>query len=176
MSHTLLIGFKNVGKSSVARELAKVLGCDFVDTDRVLEEHFAELSGEKLSCREIMRLEGEEKFRALEHEALRATLARPESVVVAVGGGAPLQKNNEELLRDHTIVHVTAPKGAVYERIMMNGWPAFFPRDVEPYVAFTRIWEERLPQYERLAQITVNNGETLSKAVDELIINMAKKV
>lgn len=168
MKHIVLVGFKNVGKSSVGKALSTQLGVPFVDSDRELERKYAEESGSVLSCREIMRERGEEFFRNLEHTVLTDVLSRPEVAVIAAGGGAPLIEKNQELLKNHRVVYVTAHKGSVYERIMVNGWPAFFPRDVDPYISFQRIWAEREPVYQALTNVTVDNSGPLEKTVFDL--------
>ncbi|MEK7067782.1 MAG: shikimate kinase [Patescibacteria group bacterium] len=172
MKHVILIGFKSVGKSLVGENLAVALDRPFIDSDIVLENLYAEGREARLSCREIMRVEGEEFFRALEHEALKKVLAETAQTIVAVGGGAPLQEKNAELFKSHQTVHLTAPKSVVYERIIVNGWPAFFPREVDPYVSFQKIWEERLPSYERLATITIENNAPVDDTVNKLIISL----
>lgn len=170
MRHIILIGFKNVGKSLIGKNLAAALNCPFIDSDRVLEDLYAARHPARLSCREIMRAEGEEFFRALEHEALKKVLFQTAPTIIAVGGGAPLQPKNAELFEDHQVVHLTAPKGVVYERIMINGWPAFFPRDLDPYLSFQNIWQDRMPRYERLATVTIENNASVEDVVGKLAV------
>lgn len=168
MEHIVLIGFKNVGKSSVGRLLAKELGVPFVDSDSVVQELHVQKTGEQLSCREIMKNHGADYFRELEHEALKQVLAIDQPAVVAVGGGAPMHEKNQSLFARHCIIHLTAPKGIIYERIMINGQPAFFPREVDPYISFQKIWNERDPIYQQLARITVDNGKSLGDTIAAL--------
>jgi shikimate kinase len=67
------------GKSTVARELARLLGRRFVDTDVEVERRV------RLPVAAIFSERGEAVFRALEREVVRG-LAGP--LVVALGGGA----------------------------------------------------------------------------------------
>lgn len=169
MKHIILIGFKNVGKTAVGRELAKALNVPFYDSDASIQDlHNAE-KNEMLSCREIMRNHGVEYFRELEHRALAQVLGEKPPAVISVGGGAPMAEKNQALMAPHTVVHVTAPKGVMFERIMLGGWPAFFPREVDPYVSFQNILSEREPVYNKLAHITVDNSGTLDEAVRKLV-------
>ena len=96
-------------------------------------------------------------------------MAETGETVIAVGGGAPLSAKNAELFKTHKVVHLTAPEGMVYERIMVNGWPAFFPREVDPYVSFQKLWQERLPSYENLATITIENNSPVEDTVNKLV-------
>ena len=87
---------------------------------------------------------------------------------MSVGGGVPLCRENQPLLKKHLVVQVTSQKGMVYERIMVNGRPAFFSADKNPYQAFEQLWAERAPVYEGLAQVVINNNGTIEEAVEEL--------
>lgn len=173
MKHLVLIGFKNVGKSSVGKLLAKQLELPFVDSDTIVQELHRAKTGAALSCREIMKNHGADYFRELEHEALAQVLSVNPPAVIAVGGGAPMQEKNQALLARHCNIHLTAPKGMVFERIMLNGWPAFFPREVDPYISFQKIWNERHPVYQKLAEITVDNGKSLEETVATLITQLS---
>ena len=81
----VLVGFMASGKSSVGRILARRVGWEFVDVDRLIEER------EGRSISEIFRTEGEERFRVLEAETTTEVLARRD-VVVATGGGWPARE------------------------------------------------------------------------------------
>ena len=169
MKHLIFIGFKNVGKTCVARAAAQELNLPFVDSDRKIEEKFAAQNGADLSCREIMKQHGSDVFRFLEKQVLAEILKSPEKIVLSVGGGAPLAPANQVLLKEHEVVLVTAHKGCVYERIMLNGLPAFFPPAADPYQSFQQIWNERRPIYEQLAKFTVDNSGTVDETVQQLL-------
>ena len=173
MKHILLIGFKHVGKSSIGRALADSLGLAYRDLDRALEDAYAASHLERLSAREIMERDGEASFRALEGSVLREVLDVPEPLVISLGGGAALAQNNHALLLGHTVIHVTAPKAMVYERMMVNGRPAFFARDKNPFEEFERMWRERESIYERLATVTIHNDRSIEQAVRTLGVRFA---
>jgi shikimate kinase len=97
-----VVGFMGVGKTSVGREVARLLDRPFVDTDHDIEAQ---------SGRTIPQLfaEGEPVFRALERECLVAALDRP-PCVIALGGGAFSQPGAPELLLGRTlVVHLYTP-------------------------------------------------------------------
>lgn len=77
----VLVGFMGSGKSTVGRELARLLGWSFLDMDRRLEEEAG------LSVAEIFRRQGEGAFRAAETRLARG-IADLDRHVVAAGGGA----------------------------------------------------------------------------------------
>ena len=68
-----LIGMMGCGKSSVGRELSRLLSLPFVDLDDYIEER------EGRSIRDIFESEGEASFRKMELEALREILFQESS-------------------------------------------------------------------------------------------------
>jgi shikimate kinase len=85
------------GKSTVGPLLAERLGLPFVDTDREIEE----MSGRSVA--DIFAVEGEPTFRELEYETV-VRVAREDSVVVATGGGAPMDPRSQRAMREAGIV------------------------------------------------------------------------
>jgi shikimate kinase len=168
MKHIILIGFKHVGKSVIGHALSEELTKPFVDLDRAIEKIHSEKVGELLSCRQIAEGEGLKYFRDLEAEALSLVLENSVPCVIAPGGGIPMRTENQSLLREHIIVHVTADKNKVFERIMVGGRPAFFPKEEEPIISFMRIWDERMPMYEELADHTITNNALIHDSVREM--------
>jgi shikimate kinase len=97
-----VVGFMGVGKTSVGRELARLLDRPFIDTDDVVQER----SGRTIP--ELFEI-SEPVFRKLEREAVEDTLEMP-PCVVALGGGAFSQPGAAELLLSKAIVvHLYTP-------------------------------------------------------------------
>ena len=107
----ILIGFRGSGKSAVGRELAALIGGDYVDTDNLV----AARSGKSIA--QIFDEEGEGGFRRREREAIAAVVAqRP--AVIGVGGGAILDAENVTVLRSvGVVVWLTAPADVLWQRI-----------------------------------------------------------
>jgi shikimate kinase len=93
-----LIGFMGCGKSTVGPLLAARLGCRFLDLDSLIEQR----AGKPIH--RIFEEEGEGAFRGLESLALRELGGRAgdpaEGLVVAAGGGAPLDPENRRWFRE----------------------------------------------------------------------------
>jgi shikimate kinase len=97
-----LVGFMGVGKTSVGRELARLLDRPFADTDTMVQQRAGATIPELFA-------RGEATFRALEREALLEALERPE-LVLALGGGAFSQPGCPELLLPRAlVVHLYTP-------------------------------------------------------------------
>jgi shikimate kinase len=95
MRCVVLIGFMGAGKTTVGRALAKSLRWNFLDLDDVIEQR------EHKDVAEIFALFGEPAFRSMESEALEALLQDRQAggdLVLALGGGAFVQKQNRDAL------------------------------------------------------------------------------
>src|ERR1043166_4912295 len=79
-----LVGFMGAGKSSVAELLGQRLGWPFEDLDVRIQQR------DGRSIEQIFAESGEQYFRRIEHEALRAVVDElgTNPRVIALGGGA----------------------------------------------------------------------------------------
>lgn len=91
MRTIVLLGLRGAGKSTVARELAGRTGLEAIDLDREIVAR----AGKPIP--RIFAEEGEERFRALESEALRVALGV--ECVLAPGGGCVLRPENRDAIR-----------------------------------------------------------------------------
>lgn len=167
--HIILIGFKSVGKSAIGKELAAKLHKSFIDLDQKMEYLFEKQMHNKLSCRQIMLQHGQEYFRKLENNALQDIINVKPSII-SLGGGTPLNEENQKLIQGNVIVHIVAPQSITFERIMMKGRPAFFSPDENPLETFNRLWDERKKIYEKLAILTVENSGSIKQSVDQILV------
>lgn len=167
-NHIVLIGFKHVGKSLIGKNLARRLNSLFIDLDRQIELLYENKFNEKCSCRQIMRKVGQDYFRCLELNALRHIIdSKP--AVISLGGGAVLHPESKRLIKSCILVHITAPKGIVFERILMSGRPAFFIPGENMMESFNQLWDERMKVFESIQDYSIINDSTVENAVDEII-------
>jgi len=166
--HIILIGFKHVGKTLIGKHLARELGTGFIDLDGQIELLHEKNSGQKYSCRHIMEKNGEAYFRTLETEALRRIISSPPAVI-SLGGGTACSETNQKLIKAHTVIHITAPRGIVYERILMGGRPAFFEVNQDMLESFNKLYDEREKIYERIHDISILNNSTVNTAVNSIM-------
>jgi 3-dehydroquinate synthetase/shikimate kinase len=80
-----ITGFMGTGKSTVGRELARLLGVPFLDTDRAVEMR------SRMSVDQIFRVHGEARFRQMEAQVVREACGL-RGCVVALGGGSLLDR------------------------------------------------------------------------------------
>ena len=97
-----LTGYMGSGKSTIGRKVAALLGMNFIDLDKYIEERNFK------SVPNIFAQEGEEAFREKERQALRE-VAQFEDIVVGTGGGAPCFFDNMQQMNDAGITIYLAP-------------------------------------------------------------------
>ncbi len=109
----VIIGFMACGKTTVARELARQLGCDYIDLDSFITER------EARSPAEIITQDGEAAFREIETLTLRDVLQKTSARIIALGGGTWTMPSNRTLiaLHDCASVWLDAPFEMCWERI-----------------------------------------------------------
>jgi shikimate kinase/3-dehydroquinate synthase len=111
ITNLIITGFSGTGKSLVAKEVARGLNWDFLDTDAEIVKQ----TGKPIA--EVFRLDGEDKFRELEREMIRKACQQKQTVI-AIGGGAIVDRQNYELLsKTGLIVCLEAKPETIYERL-----------------------------------------------------------
>jgi len=159
----VLIGFMGAGKSVVGRALAERLGYTLYDTDAIIED----ASGKPIS--ELWDTEGEEGFRAREHDAVLQACAGS-GRVIASGGGAVLEIRNYGILKGAgTVVYLRAPADVLRARV---GIALDRPLLRDPD-AFDRLLAERTPAYESAADLIVDTDDHTQ---DEIAADIAGRL
>ncbi|MEB2313250.1 MAG: 3-dehydroquinate synthase [Sorangiineae bacterium] len=159
MARPLIVdGFMATGKSTVGRAAAARLGRPFVDLDAQIE------AGAGARVSEIFRAAGEAEFRRREAEELERALARSDAPVIAVGGGALLERARrlDALDRATVVVLEATPEESVRRAEAQGGRPLLAVE--RPLERARALLAERAPAYrEAHARLTTDG-----RAVDEL--------
>ena len=137
------IGFMGAGKSTAAREAARALGVEAVDSDRLLERRF----GRPIT--DVFAGDGEAAFRAAEEELVCELLERagPGSVL-ALGGGSVLSPRVRAALAEHVTVLLDVSVEEAWGRVSRGSARRPLARDEQ---AFRALHAERRELYEQLA-------------------------
>lgn len=156
------MGLPGAGKSTIGRRLAKALGVEMLDTDAAIEAR----TGRTIA--DIFANDGEQEFRRIEEDVIRAALAE-HSGVVSLGGGAVTSPGVREALAGHTVVflEITAAEG-----VRRTGGSTVRPLLAGPGRAekFRELMTQRVPLYRRLATIRVNTNRRNPGAVVRYIV------
>ena len=164
----VITGFMGCGKSKVARELALRRSVAMVD----LDEWITARNGR--SPAELITEDGETAFREIESNALRELLQTGEAGVIALGGGAWIEKVNRDLIEQYscTSIWLDTPFEICWERIAAS----------EEDRPLGRTREEAAARYKHrrsiyaLAQlhIAVSPGQTLDEVVRILAADLRR--
>ncbi|MDE3064203.1 MAG: AAA family ATPase [Acidobacteriota bacterium] len=149
MARLVLVGLPGVGKTTVAREVARRWGCAALDTDDLVAGGAGESAGEYL------REAGEAAFRAREVEALREALAGDD--VVATGGGVVTVAEARDLLRAETTVWLDGEDDVILERLDEVDRPLL---GTDPREGLRALREQRSALYGDVARARVDVGGT----------------
>ncbi|MQY02344.1 shikimate kinase [Actinomadura macrotermitis] len=161
----VLIGPPGSGKSTVGAALAARLGVTLRDTDADTEAAAGKPIGE------IFIDDGEERFRELERAAVAAALAGHEGVL-ALGGGAILAPETQELLAGHHVVYLEVGLSEAVKRVgLASARPLLV---LNPRSQLRKLLEERLPIYERLAAVRIaTDGREPEEIAEEIAGGLA---
>lgn len=149
--HLVLIGPTGAGKSTVGRQLARLLRAPFVDLDEQIEAQ----SGAPIPL--IFEHEGEAGFRQRESEALAQALTADPPSVLATGGGAVLAVANRlQMARRGYLVYLRTPVAVQIARLARDGRrPLLQAPDREQRLR--QMAATRNPIYEALADISLDS-------------------
>jgi shikimate kinase len=160
MRCVVLIGFMGAGKTTVGHALARRLRWNFLDLDDVIEQR------EHKSVAEIFASSGEPAFRRMESAALTALLQDRQAgsdLVLALGGGAFVQKQNRDALNSAGAITVLLE--APVEELRRRCQAEHRVRPLAQQDArFNELFAARRADY-ALARFTV---QTLNKSVEQV--------
>jgi shikimate kinase len=159
----VLVGLPGSGKSTIGRRLAKALGVGLLDTDAVIEAQTGR------SIAEIFATDGEQEFRRLEEQAVRAALADHDGVV-SLGGGAVTTPGVREALAGHTVIYLEI---GAREGVRRTGGNTARPLLAGPDRAekYRALMAQRVPLYRRVATIRVDTNRRNPGAVVRHIVS-----
>ncbi len=147
MKNIVLIGMMGSGKTTVGQLLAQRLKRTLVDTDSLIEAR------EGLTIPELFETQGEGYFRSVEAGVAQALSLRSD-LIIACGGGLPLQERAMAALKESGIViWLDRDPGEIFDREDMSGRPLA----QEGREAFLSRGAERRSVYEKWADATIHD-------------------
>lgn len=162
-----LIGYRAVGKTTVARLLAQRLGWDWVDADVEIERR----AGKTIA--EIFASDGEPAFRELE-ASVTGDLCTRTNLVLASGGGSPLRKENRVAMKEAgTVVWLQAKPETIWERMCSDTTTQERRPNLTDRGGLAEIVDvlsSREPVYSAVADFTVQTeGKTVELVAEEIL-------
>lgn len=162
-----LVGPMGSGKTAVGRQLAALLGLEFIDCDAEIEAR----TGVDIPL--IFETEGEAGFRVRERQVLDE-LSGLSRVLVATGGGAVLDADTRARLRSRgCVVYLRTSVNQQLARTRRSGHRPLL-RTSDPLGTLERLMQVRAPLYEETADITVDtDSRKVKSVVDEIARRLA---
>jgi shikimate dehydrogenase len=143
------------GKSTIGKILSEQLNKKLIDTDELIVNKL------NMSIAEYMKTHSEKEFRDIETECVKEA-AKMSNVVVATGGGAILRAENVNALKQN---------GKLY--FLKRNLELLTPTESRPFSsdmeALKKRYTERLPIYESVCDVVIDNNNEISDAVKQIL-------
>lgn len=147
--HIFLVGMPGSGKSALGRRVAMKLQMPYLDTDTYLTERTG------MNTAQIYEIYGEQAFRDGETRLLQE-LINATPGVISTGGGVALRLENQRIMKNHGfVVLIDRPIDDIMVDIRAEKRPLLAQKGREE---IERIYDERMPIYRSIADITLDNG------------------
>lgn len=159
----VLVGLPGSGKSTIGRRLAKALGVGLLDTDVAIEQRTGR------SIADIFATDGEQEFRRIEEDVVRAALADHDGVL-SLGGGAVTSPGVRAALAGHAVVYLEI---SAAEGVRRTGGNTVRPLLAGPDRAekYRALMAKRAPLYRRVATMRVDTNRRNPGAVVRHILS-----
>lgn len=163
-----LIGLMGAGKTTVGRQLAKIMGLSFYDSDREIEVKTG------VDILRIFDVEGETGFRERERKVIDELTAK-DNIVLATGGGAILDSKSRHFLSSRgMVVYLRASADQLYKRTCNTEKkhkeqkrPLLMTED--PKAKLEELLKIREPLYIETANLVINTDKiTINKIIKEI--------
>jgi XRE family aerobic/anaerobic benzoate catabolism transcriptional regulator len=159
-----LVGLRGGGKSTVGRMLARHLGSQFIELDRVVEQDYG------ASIPDMIEMAGTATFRRHERAALARVIAEQDAAVITTAGGIVSDRDSYALLlrRSHTIWIKARPEDHM-SRVMAQGDFRPMAQNREAMADLVAILDARSPDYARAQAQLDTSGETVEQSFAKLV-------
>lgn len=150
-----LTGFMGSGKTTIGKELAQLLGMDFIDLDDKIEAE------QNMKIKDIFAKHGEAHFRKLESEACKR-LANLKNTVISLGGGTVMFNDNDKTVKENAYLIFL---NRTFDEIEENLRGSTNRPLLELNNTF-KLYSERLPKYLSCSDVSISfpNGNPKKSA------------
>lgn len=161
------------GKTTVGRELAKLMSLQFIDLDHFVENRYNK------TISQLFADVGEEKFREIENKALKE-ICNFEDVIISTGGGSPCFFDNMEIMNTSGItVYLKADPVALSKRLnkCKDKRPLIKQKNEEELLDFIITNLEKRDSFYYQAKIISETNEFINKEeIDLFILDLQNKI
>lgn len=164
MKNIILIGMPGCGKTEIGKLIATQLNLDFFDCDQYIE------ANQHSTIPKIFEEHGEQYFRDLETDTLKALLGRTGAVISTGGGVVERPQNIDILKKSGIVVFINRPLEKLLSDIDTTNRPLLKDGKVRLYGLF----ERRFDLYRSACRIEVLNDNTIENTIKTIISEVTK--
>jgi XRE family aerobic/anaerobic benzoate catabolism transcriptional regulator len=158
-----LVGLRGAGKSTLGQQLAKELGCPFIELDRLVEQEY----GARIP--DLIEIAGVATFRRYERACLERVIAANEAAVIATAGGIVANAETYGFLLRHThTVWLKARPDDHMGRVMQQGDFRPMAQNREAMADLVAILDARSPDYARANAELDTSGDSVDQSFAKL--------
>ena len=162
-----LIGPMGAGKTTIGRQLAQNLACEFIDSDREIEQRTG------VDIPTIFEFEGEEGFREREAHIIDE-LTQREGIVLATGGGSVIRdENRRHLAARGFVVYLATPVSLQLQRTAHDKNRPLLQTE-DPGARLKSLFEQRDPLYREIADLIVDTSRNSIRQIIQQVRNALK--
>lgn len=169
----VIVGLPGSGKTTVSRELARLLGVCEVDTDSEIKRRTRQ------SIPDIFAAQGESGFRKIEHAAVAHAL-EISGGVVALGGGAILHPETRRLLENMVVLYLRTTPEEAARRVGDGKSRPLISAAEDGLAQMRQLAARRIPLYESVATLAVDTDgidpQTVAQRAYEALRNYAARL
>jgi shikimate kinase len=164
----ILVGPMGAGKSTVGRRLASLLGREFVDSDREIEQRTG------VDIPTIFEFEQEAGFRDREAAVIEELTSR-DGIVLATGGGAVLRPENRRHMKARGFVIYL--RTSVDEQLRRTAHDRNRPllQTPDPRARLEALLRERDPLYTEIADLVVDTDRGQARSLAQRIVKRLRQ-
>ncbi len=160
VENIVLIGMPGAGKTTIGKEISKILNKDFVDTDDEIVKEYG------MTIPEIFSQKGETFFRDIEANVIKR-VSSLKNTVIATGGGAILRKENVMLLRENgKIYFIDRPLESIRPT---DDRPTAYNREV-----LKKRYAERYPIYKTSCDACICVSDSVKENAEKIVKDFLK--
>lgn len=164
----VLVGMMGSGKSSVGRRLATRLGLTFIDADVEIE------TAAGMSIPEIFAQRGEAEFRDGERRVIARILATQPTLVLATGGGAFMNAETRQRVKDLAVsIWLKAEPDVLMRRVRKRSNRPLL-QTADPEGTLRAMLAQREPVY-ALADLTIESRDVPHDSVVDDIVSALER-
>ncbi|WP_333788364.1 shikimate kinase [Methanomethylovorans sp.] len=157
-----LIGMPGSGKSSIGREVARILEYDFVDIDQLVRKKAG------LPLQDIIDAKGDEALVQLEEKVVLG-LSIGDGIVISPGGSIVYSDKAMDRLKERTIIiFLHTPLSRVKQQINNQDSRGIVGLKGR---SFEKLFAERFPLYQKYADMSIDIGDrdTISSVAAKIV-------